>query len=301
MLAEAKSIASELDAELRARFGYSGFVAMAALVGSGSLTIRGSVLSWRTASEFNSRLRARLPQVQLKNEQELLRTGRYHGVLQETPVWSGRSGVEPRELSTLLLPEDGSVEVLHEGGTEWLIRAEDATLGWVHRYTLGPECPEHPIAAAAPCRQDTVAEARRFLGVAYRLGGTTEAGIDCSGLVQRCYLRGAGIRLPRHTTDQLAFAGGGESMLTALPRAAELVFTWTDRDGPCHVGLVSGEGSVVHASLSRQKAVEEPLSEFLSETTRVRVVSEERLLAAHQRFVGKPQLTLFDPQPQAPG
>jgi len=300
LLEEAESIAHELGAELQARFGFSGFLAKASLVGSERLVIRGSVLSWRTATELTSRLQARLPRVQLLNEQELLRTGRFHEVLQETPVWSVPSREGPRELATLLLPEDGAVEVLHAGDGAWLIRAVDATLGWVDPHSLGEVGSSPSIGVARACSQETLAEARRFLGAAYRLGGTTEAGIDCSGLVQRCYLRAARLRLPRHTTDQLAFGGGGEPLLSALPRAAELVFTWTERDGPCHVGLASGVDSILHASVSRHKAIEEPLSAFLSGATRVRVVSEERLLAAHQRFVGRPQLALFDPRTSAP-
>jgi cell wall-associated NlpC family hydrolase len=48
---------------------------------------------------------------------------------------------------------------------------------------------------------DIVASAKKYLGVPYVFGGTTSAGIDCSGLVQRAY-GDLGIQLPRLSWDQ---------------------------------------------------------------------------------------------------
>ncbi|MCL7941706.1 C40 family peptidase [Halomonas sp. ATCH28] len=87
-----------------------------------------------------------------------------------------------------------------------------------------------------------LAEAKRALGTPYRLGGTTERGMDCSGLVQRAYSR-AGIRVPRTSREQFE----------ALPRVdaarpGDLLFFATAGGGkPSHVGIYLGEGEMIHA------------------------------------------------------
>ncbi|MDT8879339.1 C40 family peptidase [Halomonas saccharevitans] len=87
-----------------------------------------------------------------------------------------------------------------------------------------------------------LAEAKRSLGTPYRYGGTSERGLDCSGLVQRAYSR-AGIRVPRTSRAQFQ----------ALPRVDEarpgdlLFFATAGGRKASHVGIYLGDGEMIHA------------------------------------------------------
>lgn len=62
-----------------------------------------------------------------------------------------------------------------------------------------------PLLGLAPpnSRERVIRAAETYLGVPYRLGGTSKSGIDCSGLVYSSFLQGTGFRVPR-TVDTLA-------------------------------------------------------------------------------------------------
>lgn len=85
-----------------------------------------------------------------------------------------------------------------------------------------------------------VAEARSYLGVPYRWGGTDPAtGLDCSGLVQRV-LGTLGVDVPRTVREQKDVGVPVASMAQARPGDL-LVF------GNHHIGIYVGEGRMLHA------------------------------------------------------
>ena len=84
----------------------------------------------------------------------------------------------------------------------------DGYPGWVRSTHLEP-CPDAPAlgeVAAEPRREQVLDTARELLGVAYLWGGTSPAGLDCSGLVH-LVLRGHGLRAPRDAHDQAVWPG----------------------------------------------------------------------------------------------
>ncbi|MFS1539849.1 MAG: bifunctional murein DD-endopeptidase/murein LD-carboxypeptidase [Candidatus Phlomobacter fragariae] len=83
-------------------------------------------------------------------------------------------------------------------------------------------------------------------GVAYRFGGTTKKGIDCSAFTQRMFSEQFGINLPR-STDKQQYTGHWVKQQNLLP--GDLVFFRTGTTNR-HVGIYIGNDKFVHASTS---------------------------------------------------
>jgi cell wall-associated NlpC family hydrolase len=221
-----------------------------------------------------------------------LRTGEWHTLVGGvSAVWQ-RHPSRGLSLSTELLPSDGPVELLavHDGAR--LVRVMDGTVGWVER-ELGGRRSAPTIAPAHGTGDQVVTSSRALLDTPYRLGGTTLGGVDCSGLCQRAYREGLGVLLPRHSMDQL----NATLRMESSPRqSGDLVFVWSEREGPCHVGVLTHDTttSVVHASLSRKRVVEDPWERFIEQTSRIEVVAVARALEYHATNVGLACLSLSD-------
>ena len=130
-----------------------------------------------------------------------------------------------------------------------------------------PPLPPEPVAPLPPVTRNSrevILERAlgEFSGAPYRSGGTTPAGVDCSGLIQALYQR-AGVHLPRTVADQ--YQAGAPVPREAL-RFGDVVFfnryCQTGGRGPylagilspgfedevCHNGIYLGGGRFMHAS-----------------------------------------------------
>lgn len=80
---------------------------------------------------------------------------------------------------------------------------------------------------------------KRFIGVPYLWGGTSDFGFDCSGFVQRVY-RFVGWELPRNSDQQRDFTKTVDGFENA--KTGDLIFF------KGHVALYLGEGNIIHAN-----------------------------------------------------
>ncbi|MBM4274880.1 MAG: NlpC/P60 family protein [Deltaproteobacteria bacterium] len=122
--------------------------------------------------------------------------------------------------------------------------------------------PPPPPAMLGPQEAALDRAIQEFYGASYKSGGTTPAGVDCSGLVQTAFLR-AGVALPRTVAQQFR---EGQSVAVSEMRFGDVVFfnrfcqikrynVFTAgivnpalADEVCHNGIYVGQGRFVHAS-----------------------------------------------------
>jgi LysM repeat protein len=84
---------------------------------------------------------------------------------------------------------------------------------------------------------------KTFLGVPYKLGGSTVKGVDCSALVKKVY-EVFNIQLPRTTREQFSV---GKKVQKNQLEEGDLVF-FRERGNRAHVGIYVGDNQFVHAS-----------------------------------------------------
>lgn len=101
-----------------------------------------------------------------------------------------------------------------------------------------------PDAPGDSPRSAFIAEARKYLGVPYRSGGSTLRGMDCSGLVFRAAIDGPGLSIPR--TVQTLSDRAKHVPDTSREPGDLLFFNTTGRIS--HVGIYLGNNRFIHAA-----------------------------------------------------
>ncbi len=124
-------------------------------------------------------------------------------------------------------------------------------------------------------RDSVVAVARKQLGRRYILGGTTPRGFDCSGLV-RFVLSALRLGVPRTAAEQ---ATSGLAVLpdTSMLRPGDLV-TFGSTTRAHHVGIYTGGGQFIHASVKAGRVIETSITR--TESPLIREWSGARRLLA---------------------
>ncbi len=184
-------------------------------------------------------------------------------------------------LTTELFQRDGPVQCLAITPKGRLVRALDGTVGWTRRSLGQATRPLFP----RPSRADLprlMRIAKSYLRVPYRFGGASRSGVDCSGLIQRTLRDAFGVVIPRHSLDQIR-AGGSPSR--DFGRPGDAIYIWSRGQASWHVGLMMAfekrrRPTVIHASTSKRRVIEESLERFVAGADRVRHVELDQFLDA---------------------
>ncbi len=103
-------------------------------------------------------------------------------------------------------------------------------------------------ASAQVAGEAAVAEARSYIGTPYGAGG-----LDCSGFTSAVYAN-LGVSLPDNPATQYGYG------VPSGAAAGDLVFFDEAGYGISHVGIATGNGTVIHASTYYGTVTETPIS-----------------------------------------
>lgn len=125
--------------------------------------------------------------------------------------------------------------------------------------TATPDAPVPPSVGSSP-EQRALTYAQGKLGAPYAWGASGPDTFDCSGLMQWAYQQ-VGIDIPRTSQDQET--SGDRVALDAL-QPGDLVFFSNGE----HVGMYTGDGTVIHAPTSGDHVKYTPVSAMTANTAR---------------------------------
>ncbi|HZQ95492.1 MAG TPA: SH3 domain-containing C40 family peptidase [Candidatus Sulfotelmatobacter sp.] len=121
---------------------------------------------------------------------------------------------------------------------------------------------------------ESIALAKRFLGIPYLWGGRSSFGFDCSGFTQML-VRSRGLEMPRDADQQAAWGG-----LVPVERnhlqAGDLLFFGESPKQITHTGMYIGEGQFIHDTTNGHPVVQisrlddEPWTKLLVACRRVK-------------------------------
>ncbi len=151
----------------------------------------------------------------------------------------------------LRVPFETRLEITNpqaDSSGRWLaVRLPDGRTGYLQSGDAGAD----PKALSAA---ETIALAKKFLGVTYTWGGTSSFGYDCSGFMQML-MRRRGVLLPRDAGQQAAWSG---LMPVERPdlQPGDLLYFGAAAEKITHTGMYIGEGQFIHDTTRTQPMVQ---------------------------------------------
>lgn len=154
----------------------------------------------------------------------------------------GEQSLSPAYLSTRL----PVLDITHPTRVQVAVPGE--RVAWLARSSVAIRQQQEPYPRQAV--EAIIDYARAFLGVPYLWGGTSWAGIDCSGFVQLCYRMG-GYYLPRDGDQQDGFLF--HAIERPQMRAGDLIFFGSQEI--THVGMAINDHEYIHAEGQKYNCV----------------------------------------------
>jgi len=151
----------------------------------------------------------------------------------------------------ITVPFESRLEVIGQGtgaDARWLqVSLPDGRSAWVQRSDVNPD--PKPITI-----EQSIALAKRFLGLPYLWGGRSSFGYDCSGFTQML-VRSRGINMPRDADLQAAW-DGVEAIDREDLRAGDLLFFGAGLDKITHTAMYIGDGEIIHATTHEHPVIQ---------------------------------------------
>lgn len=148
-------------------------------------------------------------------------------------------------------PWETRLEVIDEkvaDGDRWMkVRLPDGRFGFVQSGDVSADF--KPLSI-----EETIALAKKFMGVTYTWGGTSAWGYDCSGFMQML-ARQRGFIMPRDADDQAAWSGVAPVERKNL-QPGDLLYFGSGPNRITHTGMYIGNGEFIHDTTNTHPVVQ---------------------------------------------
>ncbi len=179
-----------------------------------------------------------------------------------------RSTASTSSTKVASLKKSDRITVQYKEGDWFNVKTSDGKKGWVRQdfvkayqapKVVAAKAPKTPVASrnsrgtrvaslGVASTDNLMDHAFSMRGTRYRWGGTSRAGVDCSGFTTNVF-RSQGISLPRTSRDQSRI---GQYVAKSELKEGDLVFFKTARKSYInHVGIYAGDGKFIHSSSSQ--------------------------------------------------
>lgn len=156
-----------------------------------------------------------------------------------------------RHQPLITVPFETRLEVVATGTGDdagWMkVKLPDGGLAWLQAGDVSP--PSGTLSIP-----ESIALAKRFLGLPYLWAGRSSFGFDCSGFTQML-LRSRGINMPRDADQQAAWSGL-EPIERKDLKAGDLLFFGTATDRITHTAMYIGDGQIIQATTNTHPVVQ---------------------------------------------